>query len=160
MLEDDVVMRDKVLLVTAGWFADSPELDIGFDHRHLGTLVGDVSLACAYQAADVFVHASIEDSGPMMINESLLCGTPVVSFEMGVAVDLVHTDRTGYLARLKDEQDMATGLLRILELNNEALLAMREHCRDYGLQMCHPDVQVRAFERICRELIETTNHNS
>ena len=160
MLDDDIVLRDKVLLVTAGWFADSPELDIGFEHRHVGVLVGDVSLACAYQAADVFVNASIEDSGPMMVNESLLCGTPVVSFEMGVAVDLVLTDRTGYLARLKDEQDMATGLLRILELNNEAYLAMREHCRDYGLQRCHPDVQVREFEEICRELITKASDKS
>jgi glycosyltransferase involved in cell wall biosynthesis len=120
MLGDNVALRDQILIVTAGKTENATELDIAFEHQHIGFLMGDVMLAAGYQAADVFVNASIEDAGPMMINESLLCGTPVVSFEMGVAVDLVHTDRTGYRARLKDEQDMAAGLRRMLELNDEA----------------------------------------
>jgi hypothetical protein len=75
-------------------------------------------------------------------------------------VDLVHTDRTGYRARLKDEQDMAAGLRRMLELNDEACHAMRERCRNYGLQMCHPNVQVRAFETLCSELIACSKNES
>jgi len=153
MLGDNAALRDQVLVVIAGATEDMVELDIPFEYQYVGFLMGDVMLATGYQAADVFVNASIEDAGPMMINESMLCGTPVVSFEMGVAVDLVHADRTGYRARLKDEQDMAAGLRRILELNNEAYLRMRERCRNYGLQMCHPDVQVRAFETLCNQLI-------
>jgi glycosyltransferase involved in cell wall biosynthesis len=153
MLADNVALRDQILVVMAGGTGNSALLDIPFEHQYLGFLMGDVMLASGYQAADVFVNASIEDAGPMMINESILCGTLVVSFEMGVAVDLVHTDRTGYRARLKDEQDMAAGLRRILELNDEACHEMRERCRNYGLQMCHPDVQVRAFESLCSELI-------
>lgn len=160
MLGDNVTLRDQVLVVTAGKSENAVGLDIPFEHKHVGFLMGDAMLATGYQAADVFVNASIEDAGPMMINESLLCGTPVVSFEMGVAVDLVHTGSTGYLARLKDEQDMAAGLRRILELNDEARHVMRKRCRNYGLQMCHPDVQVRAFETLCNELIASgKTHN-
>jgi glycosyltransferase involved in cell wall biosynthesis len=154
MLGDNVTLRDQVLVVTAGKSENAAELDIAFEHRHIGFLKGDVMLAAGYQAADVFVNASIEDAGPMMINESLLCGTPVVSFEMGVAIDLVHTDKTGYRAQLRDAQDMATGLRRILEQNDYTFNAMREYCRNYGLQMCHPDVQVRAFETLCNELMQ------
>jgi len=153
MLGDNVALREQILVVMAGENLDSAVLDIPFAHQYVGFLMGDVMLAAGYQAADVFVNASIEDAGPMMINESILCGTPVVSFEMGVAVDLVHTDKTGYRASLKDEQDMAAGLRRILELNDKASHEMRERCRNYGLQMCHPDVQVRAFETLCSELI-------
>ncbi|MEI6609643.1 MAG: glycosyltransferase [Deltaproteobacteria bacterium] len=145
--------EDQILVVTAGRNGNTAKLDIAFEHRHIGFLSGNVMLAAGYQAADVFVNASIEDSGPMMINESLLCGTPVVSFEMGVATDLVHAGMTGYRARLRDEHNMAAGLLRILELNNEECRAMRERCRNYGLQRCHPDVQVRAFAKLCSELI-------
>ena len=81
----------------------------------------------------------------MIINESILCGTPVVAFNMGVAPDLVHTGRTGYRARLKDEADMAAGLRRLLEMDEESIREMREECRVLGLQLCHPEVQVRAF---------------
>lgn len=160
MLEDNVTLRDQILVVTAGKTEHLAELDIAFKHRHVGFLKGDVMLATGYQAADIFVNASIEDAGPMMVNESLLCGTPVVSFEMGVAIDLVHTDKTGYRARLRDERDMAAGLRRILELNDDASHAMRERCRNYGLQMCHPDVQTRAFEALCSELIAGSKNES
>ena len=152
MLGDNVALRDQVLVVTAGRAKNAEELDIEFEHRHIGFLSGDAMLATGYQAADVFVSASVEDAASMMINESLLCGTPVVAFEMGVAIDLVHTDKTGYRARLRDEQDMATGFRRLLELDDEACQAMREHCRNYSLQMCHSELQMRAFERLCGEL--------
>lgn len=155
MLDDNVALRDQILVVIAGESGGSVVLDVPFEHKHIGFLMGDNILASGYQAADVFVNASIEDAGPMMINESILCGTPVVAFEMGVALDLVHTDKTGYRATLKDEQDMAAGLRRILEMKDEARDEMRERCRNYGLQMCHPDVQVRAFETLCKELIAT-----
>ena len=159
MLGDNVTLRDQVLVVTAGKSKNAAELDIAFEHRHIGFLKGDVLLAAGYQAADVFVNASIEDAGPMMINESLLCGTPVVSFEMGVAVDLVHTGKTGYRALLKDAQDMATGLREILEQNDKAKNAMRECSRNYGLQMCHPDVQVKAFTALCCDVISNNKSN-
>lgn len=42
-----------------------------------------------YCAADVFMSTTIADSGPMMVNYSIACGTPVVSFPIGVAQDLV-----------------------------------------------------------------------
>lgn len=153
MLGDNVDMRDRILVVTAGRSENAEQLDIMFDHRHIGFLNGDVMLAAAYQAADVFVNASIEDAGPMMVNESILCGTPVVSFDMGVAADLVHTGHTGYRARLKNKEDMAVGLRRILEMDDDVRYVMRENCRRLGLQLCHPSVQVRAFETLFAELV-------
>ena len=152
MLGDNVDMRDRILVVTAGRSENAEQLDIMFDHRHIGFLNGDAMLAAAYQAADVFVNASIEDAGPMMVNESILCGTPVVSFDMGVAADLVHTAHTGYRARLRDKEDMAVGLRRILEMDDDVRYVMRENCRRLGLQLCHPSVQVRAFETLFAEL--------
>jgi glycosyltransferase involved in cell wall biosynthesis len=149
LLSGNPDLRSKILVVTAGSGGDAEQLKIPFEYRHLGLLQGNDKLAAAYQSADVFVSASIEDSGPMMINESILCGTPVVSFDMGVAPDLVHTGRTGYRARLRDSVDMATGLLRLLEMDGNSIQAMRAECRTLGVQLCHPEVQVRAFMELC-----------
>lgn len=135
----------NILVVTAGLGKNAEHLKIPFEHLHIGLLQGSEKLAAAYQSADVFVNASTEDSGPMMINESILCGTPVVSFDMGVAPDLVHTGRTGYRARLKDSADMAAGLYRLMKMDEVTAHAMRTECRALGVQLCHPDVQVRAF---------------
>ena len=145
LLDDNSELRKSILVVTAGFWGKAGKLEIPFEHRHLGSLQGDTMLAAAYQAADIFVNASIEDSGPMMINESILCGTPVVSFDMGVAPDLVHTGRTGYRARLRDSHDMATGLRTLLEMDIAIFQVMRKECRELGLRLCHADVQVREF---------------
>ena len=145
MLDDNPDLRKNILVVTAGYWGKAGKLEVLFEHRHIGSLQGDVMLAAAYQAADIFVNASIEDSGPMMINESILCGTPVVSFDMGVAPDLVHMGRTGYRARLRDAADMAAGLLSLLEMDADSMRAMRTECRTLGVRLCHPDAQVRAF---------------
>lgn len=42
-----------------------------------------------YNASDLFLSPSIEDAGPMMVNQSIMCGTRVCSFEIGVALDMV-----------------------------------------------------------------------
>lgn len=145
MLDDNPDLRKNILIVTAGYWGKAGNLEMLFEHRHIGSLQGDTMLAAAYQAADIFVNASIEDSGPMMINESILCGTPVVSFDMGVAPDLVHTGRTGYRARLRDAADMASGLLSLLEMDGDSIQAMRRECRALGVRLCDSNAQVQAF---------------
>lgn len=141
--------RERVLIAVAG---EPPrDFDLPLEYVSLGFLGTDEMLALAYRAADVFVCPSIEDSGPMMINESIMCGTPVVSFEMGVAPDLVHTDVTGYRAKLGDSGDLARGIQTILALAPDDALIMSQTCRAAGLELCHPQRQVDAF----RALIET-----
>lgn len=147
-------LQKEILVVTAGKKENTDALNIQFEHRSIGFLSGDIALATAYQASDVFVCSSIEDAGPMMINESIMCGTPVVSFDVGVAMDLVQTEKTGYRAKLKDESDMASGLLKILSLDSEAYQVMQNNCRNMGLTFCHPKVQVKAFDRLCANLLK------
>jgi glycosyltransferase involved in cell wall biosynthesis len=81
--------------------------------RALGVLHDDLSLALLFQAANVFLSPSLADSGPMMVTESLLCGTPVVAFASGLAADLV-TPETGLLAAPGDDEGLAQGLRDVL----------------------------------------------
>ncbi len=104
-----------------------------FSSKYLGFL-DEEELVAAYQAADVFVCPSIEDSGPVMINESLMCGTPVVAFDMGVAPDLVHNDLTGYKAELKNSEDMANGISKVLGLSDRDYDNLSENCRRIALE--------------------------
>ena len=42
----------------------------------------------------------------MFLLESMACGTPMVSFDVGGVPDLVRPGLTGYLARPEDAQDL------------------------------------------------------
>lgn len=146
LASDHTFTREQVMIAVAGQLPRDFELPL--DYLSLGYLTTDEMLALAYSAADVFVCPSIEDSGPMMINESIMCGTPVVSFEMGVAPDLVHTGVTGYRARLGDSEDLASGIRTILALSSEDAMIMSRNCRSVGLEFCHPQRQVDAFTAV------------
>ena len=89
----------------------------------------------AYQVATVFVCPSYEDSGPIMINQSIMTGTPVVSYNIGVAQDLVIPSRTGYLAKSFDSSDLATGINSILDLTDDQYRSMSNNCRELGLSL-------------------------
>lgn len=107
-----------VLLLTVGNGILPPAIEKTYPIRKLGW-VDYETLSLAYQAADVFVSPSIEDSGPMMVNQSLMCGTPVVAFKMGVSIDLVTNGKTGFLAELGDSAALARGVQEILMLSLE-----------------------------------------
>jgi glycosyltransferase involved in cell wall biosynthesis len=147
-----IVEQSRVVLATAGSFGDIGLGDLPFDHHDLGVVKGDRGLAAAYQAADMYVCPSIEDSGPMMINESIMCGTPVVSFDMGVARDLVLTGVTGYRAKLRDSRDLAEGMKTLITMSLEMKSAMSVACRELALKLCHPDVQVSSFASLFMEI--------
>ncbi|MDM8337650.1 glycosyltransferase [Mediterranea massiliensis] len=69
------------------------------------------NLCKAYVAADVYISPSIADAGPMMVLYSVACGTPVISFPIGYALDLIKHKETGYIAEYMNTEDMANGIL-------------------------------------------------
>lgn len=143
--------ENNLYLITAG----SPEaiegVKLPFPHKHFDYLQDDRSLAILYQAADLFVCPSVEDSGPMMINESIMSGTPVVSFEMGVAPDLVVQGETGFTAKIADSADFAKQIEQFL-VSEKSTHEWQHACRSHALKHYHPDVQVQAFEELIADL--------
>lgn len=77
-------------------------------------------LSLLYQAADVFVNTSVEDSGPMMVSEALACGTPVVGFDTGIITNMVINDYNGYKASVKNSQELAEGIKKVFQLNKDS----------------------------------------
>ena len=141
---------EEIVLLIAGGEVGQIIDNLPFRYHFLGMVSNTYGIASAYEAADVFICPSIEDSGPMMINQSLMCGTPVVSFEMGVAFDLVITGKTGYRAKLKDTNDLAKGIMNILTLDKANYSKMADNCRKLALELCSPDVQSAKIEQILK----------
>lgn len=98
-------------------------------------------LALLYQSADFFVCPTLADSGPTMINQSILCGTPVVGFPVGVAIDLIEHGKTGYLAE-KNQPKLFVDLVfdKVLSLSEETLKNMSLNCRDVANKITQKDL--------------------
>jgi len=132
-------------VITAGATLAATSLNIPLPHYHLGYLDVETRLPLAYQAADVFVSPAIEDSGPMMILESLGCGTPVVAFDIGVARDVLVENQTGYIADLLDDEDLANGIESILLSDVQRANSMSAACRKLAQSRFSSSRQAIAF---------------
>lgn len=89
--------------------------DVGFPLHWTGRLSDDISLALLYSAADVMVVPSRMDNLPQTATEAQCCGCPVVSFRIGGLPDIVDHEKTGYLAKPFETDDLAKGIQWVLE---------------------------------------------
>jgi glycosyltransferase involved in cell wall biosynthesis len=81
----------------------------------VGRLRDEYSAALVYNAVDLFVAPSLAETFGLVILESLRCGTPVVAFETGGIPELIHHKNNGYLAKYRDSEDLAEGILFCLK---------------------------------------------
>lgn len=86
-----------------------------------------------YQKCDFFLNTSTGDLGPVMVNESLACGTPVVSSNNGVAHDLIQNYFNGFLTEEKTDNSMLKIVLLLTKLKKTYLKKMRSNSRRTAL---------------------------
>jgi glycosyltransferase involved in cell wall biosynthesis len=92
--------------------------NFGFKTHYLGHLHDDISLITLYSAVDVMIVPSLQENLSNAIMESLACGTPVVSFDVGGNSDMIDHKKNGYLVKPFDATDMANGIEWILHYEN------------------------------------------
>lgn len=114
-----------ILIIVAGNIPASISLDINV-RLFSNILFSDMPKF--YNAADVFLNASFQDSGPWSINQSILCGTPVISTREGVALDLVIDAETGFLFDKGDSECLASLLVMYYNLSPQEKMQMRKNC--------------------------------
>lgn len=146
---DTLSAREKkeVLLLLIGRTDTAVRKHIKMDVLETGFL-DKRDLSNAYSAANVFVSPSIDDAGPSMVNQSLMCGTPVVSFNIGTALDVIRNGLTGYAVGLKDFKGMSLAIDRLYRLSSEDIQSLRRNCRQQSLKMSSVPSVAEFFKQV------------
>lgn len=121
----------EILLLIAGRNYNLISDKLNFKSVNLGFLPYD-TLPEMYSLADVYLSPSIHDAGPSMVNQSISCGTPVVSFEMGTALDVIKGQGTGYCAKLGDAEDFANGIYQIFKEDKLKSQEIKNNCLEFA----------------------------
>ena len=141
------------IVLTVGAGTENYAETLPFQCFELGQIADDRLMALAYQAADVFVCASVEDAGPMMIAEALLCGVPVVAFDSsGFGADLIKPNTNGYMAKTQDSEDLARGIREVLRQTAAGTLTP-ESCRNSVLCQCGIRAQTDSYLELYDKLL-------
>jgi glycosyltransferase involved in cell wall biosynthesis len=114
--------------------------DTGIEAIGLGYVREERLMAMAYSSADLFLFPSLADNLPLVLQESLACGLPIVSFKVGGIPDLVRPGITGYLAEPQNVEDFRQGVVKLLE-NDVLRSQMKQQSREiavkeYALEVC------------------------
>ncbi len=73
------------------------------------------TVACYYQAADVYIHAARADTFPNTVLEALACGIPVVATAVGGIPEQIENGITGFLVQPLNAKAMATRIIQLIE---------------------------------------------
>lgn len=127
LILDKYIPKDvkiKVLCLDNKYFSNYHFYNICFEKFEY--CYDSLSLANLYKKADIFLCTSIEDSGPMMLVEALLCGVPVIAFDTGIASEIIELGKEGYVVAKYDVIRMAELSFEILFKPNKNLMTYEE----------------------------------
>lgn len=145
-------VKAKTVLMTLGSSGNTINQAVGIETINLGYISSDEIKAKAYSAADLFLFPTRADNLPLMLQESMACGTPMVSFNVGGVPDLVRPMATGYLAHLEDAVDFRNGVVKLLE-DRELRLKMSQQCRDIAIKEYSIKQQVERYAELYQKVL-------
>ena len=109
-------------LVVFGVNKSELSFDLNIPVHYVGYVYDTKELVSLYNLANIMVVPSLTENLSCSIMESLSCATPVVAFNIGGNGDLIEHKVNGYLAKEKDDADLAEGILWCLENNSDNCL--------------------------------------
>lgn len=110
--------NNNYLFLIAGGHSEEIIAQLALPAKSVG-YVASADMPDVYNVADVFVTPSLQENLPNTLMESMACGTPCVGFNIGGIPEMIDHKQNGYVANYKDAQDLANGLLWVLQLSDK-----------------------------------------
>jgi len=108
----------------------------------MGTISHD-TIPELLNCANLFVLCSSRETGPLVVEEALACGVPVVSTDVGRVREFIQNDTVGKIVA-RNKEDISRAIIDFLRKENRE--GIRKECRDSSLKF--------SFDSTARETIE------
>lgn len=124
------MLSDKFVVVLIGCNFNSVEQFNSDKVIKLDFVADKNVLADIYSSADVFVNLTLADTLPTVNMESIACGTPVVTYNVGGSPELVVDGQTGYIIEKFDVDTLKKAIDKV-EQGKISRLACRTYAEHY-----------------------------
>lgn len=142
----------KITLLVVGKKDCGKEIMHNLSVKYIDYVDNNSTMAALYSAVDMFVLPTLADNFPNAILESMACGTPVVSFNVGGISEAIRHMETGYLATPKDTNDLVKGLKVLLDDSIRHKMSIR--CREIVEKEYSLDVETKRFNKLYYEILQ------
>jgi glycosyltransferase involved in cell wall biosynthesis len=112
IIDTQKMAKDDLCLLLFGGIKDRAVLQqIPVPYIYNGYVEGDDTLSMMYSAANCVVSSSLYETFGQTLIEALACGCLPVTFDNSGQTDIVRHKENGYLARWKDSESLAEGIV-------------------------------------------------
>ncbi|MBD2081298.1 glycosyltransferase [Leptolyngbya sp. FACHB-17] len=153
-------LRSEIVLLAMGGRKVGLEKELReFQILQLGYIEHEPLKAVVYSASDLFVFPTRADNSPLVLQESIACGTPTISFNVGGVPDLVRPGITGYLAAAEDAVDLSQGIASLLE-DHAVRQKLSQSCRAVALEEYSLTLQAQRHIQLYQQLLGSSLNSS
>jgi protein O-GlcNAc transferase len=115
-------------------------------------------LSLYFQALDLFLHPTPEDSFGLISTEAMSCGIPVVTYNIDALPEIVLHKKTGYVANYQDIEDAKKGIGYILNLPANEYEAMKIKNRQRILEKFTSERMYKEYLELYRKLLASQSN--
>jgi len=122
--------KKKINLLVLG-HGEMKELDLlkNFKVFHQGYVSSAEVMNNCLNAADVFIYPTKADNLPNVLVESISCGTPCVTFDIGGCSEIIKDGKNGYIIKPFNFNEFAIKAIELLN-NEDKLSTFSSNCID------------------------------
>ena len=132
----DVAIKNKINLKIAGTGPlENKIVDYAAQNKNiefLGHQSGDVLTQLIKASYFVIVPSEWYENNPMTIIEAFALGKPVIGANIGGIPEIVIHNKTGFLFKSRDGDDLANAIMKTKQLSTEAYAAMCANARKFA----------------------------
>lgn len=145
-----------VLVVGKGRLKAADSLEKLVLHR-TGYVSSQTFLPVLLTAADLFIYPTRADSFGLVLAESIACGTPAVTFEIGGCPEIIRDNVSGRLVKPFDIEDFAGKILELLD-QPEKLESLSQTARQLAEEYFDIKVMASRYFKLFSRIVEGGNH--
>jgi glycosyltransferase involved in cell wall biosynthesis len=99
----------------------------------IGYVSSQTFLPLLYSAADLFIYPTRADNSPLVLIESIACGTPAITFDIGGCSDIIKDNISGTLVKPFEISTFAQKTMQLLE-DEARLKSLSSSTREFAQQ--------------------------
>jgi glycosyltransferase involved in cell wall biosynthesis len=127
-------VKNNIVFAVVGSNYEDFIKEIPFEYVTFG-LLREEELNDMYRLSDVFLNTSIQDIGPYMLIEAMLYKTLVVSYDVGLANDLISDRVNGFVAPNKDFISYGDCMIEAFSLEKAVSDQMKDKAFDHAKEV-------------------------
>lgn len=118
----------------------------------LGTIEDHEILSNYYSISDALILPSREDNLPNVMLESIACGIPVISFDVGGMAEVIKNDFNGLKAKKIDADELTNVLNYFIKTK---INFSREAIRNFALENFSEDLIAKKYKDVYKKLLKS-----